>query len=124
MVRCLVDLLNVTTDQIPSLLVKWWGSESLYALMYDYRNITVDRRLKFRQNQSVFFFKISNFFLIRTAIPILSTEVDTESPGNAKTPRIMLYAQNWGRLPKVGLGLLPGLSVSTSVVSNNTAPNP
>ena len=46
---------------------------------------------------------------------ILRTEVDTESPGTAKTLRIMPYTLNWGRLPKVGLGLVPGLMVSTSV---------
>ena len=43
------------------------------------------------------------------------TEVDTKSPGTAKTLRIMLYIQNWGRLPRIGLGLVPGILVSTSV---------
>ena len=30
---------------------------------------------------------------------MLRIEVDTESSETAKTLRIMLYAQNWGRLP-------------------------
>ena len=38
-----------------------------------------------------------------------TTEVGVKSPGNAKTLRIKLYIQNWGRFPKVGLGLTPGL---------------
>ena len=44
-----------------------------------------------------------------------ATEVDVKSPGTAKTLRIMLYTQTWGRLPRVGLGLVPGLLASTSV---------
>ena len=40
---------------------------------------------------------------------IICTEVGVKSPGNAKTLRITLYAQNLGRFPKVGLGLVPGL---------------
>ena len=43
------------------------------------------------------------------------TEVCTESPGHAKTLRIMSYTQIWGRLPKVGFRACPGLSVQTSV---------
>ena len=34
---------------------------------------------------------------------MLRTEVDTKSPGTAKTLRIMLYAQNWGRLPMLSV---------------------
>ena len=41
----------------------------------------------------------------------------------------MLYIQNWGRLPKTGLGLVPGLLVSTSVdwlssLFSQPVPNP
>ena len=54
-------------------------------------------------------------FSIRDVKCTIPTEVDTKSPGNAKTLRITVYTQNWGRLPKVGLGLVPGLLVSTSV---------
>ena len=47
-----------------------------------------------------------------------STEVCTESPGNAKTLRIMFCTQVWGRLPIVRfrvVGLVLGLSVQTCV---------
>ena len=55
--------------------------------------------------------------LVRRTPYKAATEVDTKSPGNAKTLRITLYAQNLGRFPKVGLGLAPGLLTPTSVVS-------
>ena len=36
-------------------------------------------------------------------VACIVTEVDIKSPMNAKTLRITLYTQNWGRFPKVDL---------------------
>ena len=41
----------------------------------------------------------------------LSAQVTPTLPGHAKTLRIMLYTQNWGRLPKVGFRACPGTAL-------------
>ena len=55
------------------------------------------------------FYKVSLISLRANDNGTSFTEVGVKSPGDAKTLRITLYAQNLGRFPKVGLGLVPGL---------------
>ena len=48
---------------------------------------------------------------VTVLLQYLIQEVCVKSPGNAKTPRIKCYTQIWGRLPKVGLGLVADLRI-------------